>query len=205
MKRNIVYIIIISILAYLVIYFIKNDSASTISKELSDFSVNDTSLVDRVFMADKSGKQVLLERAENGQWKVNKKYFARKDGIELLLETISRIAVMSPVSKKATENIFKEMSAISKKVEIYEKGELAKTYYVGSDNKEPMGTYMLMAGSSVPYIMAIPGFNGFVSVRYFLDEADWRDKTVFKHSPKDILKIQVTYPETPENSFAVIS
>ena len=82
-------------------------------------------------------------------------------------------------------------------------------YYVGSDTQDGLGTYMLLSdpatgeNSTMPFIMFIPGFNGFLSVRYFMDEDLWRDRTVFAFYPDEISSISVKYIRFPDSSFTV--
>ncbi|MBL4715347.1 MAG: hypothetical protein COC01_00305 [Bacteroidetes bacterium] len=202
MNRNLIYLIVVISLGAIAYFFATDTSKNTIPKELRDFAVEDTSSIDKIFMADRSGKQVLLER-KTGGWIVNQKYKARNDAIAYLLGTMKRIAVMSPVSKTARENIIKEMATVSTKVEIYQNNKLLKTYYVGSDVSQQLGTYMLIEESTNPFVMNIPGFNGFVSVRYFLKENDWRDKRIFNYTSKKLLSVKIDYPDTTEYSFQI--
>ena len=202
MNKNIIYIIVLIVLGITAYYFSTNNSPNTIPIELRDFAVEDTSSIDKIFMANRSGNQVLLER-KTGQWTVNQNYQARNDAIAYLLGTMKRIAVMSPVSKAARENVIKRMATVSTKVEIYQNNDLIRTYYVGDDVKEPLGTYMLIEGSTNPFVMNIPGFNGFISVRYFLKENDWRDKRIFNYTAKKLLSVKVDYPDTAEYSFQI--
>ena len=99
-------------------------------KVLRDFAVKDTASVDKIFLADKQNATILLERKDN-YWTVNGKYRARRDFIDLLLETIHRVEVAEPVVETKTENVLRRISSDGVKVEIYQNGKLAKTYYVG--------------------------------------------------------------------------
>ena len=57
--------------------------------------------------------------------------------------------------------------------------------------------------SSIPYIMHIPGFNGFLSTRFHAIERDWRYTGVFTQTPNEIASIAVNYPSTPEKGFEI--
>lgn len=203
MKKNIFYIIAIAILAAAVycLHIINKDT--TIPQELKDFAIKDTAGISKIFMADKNKNEVLLEKMISGKWKLNGKHIARPDAIKILFNTMYGIEVKSPVPKSAYNNVVKEMSSEAIKVEIFHHDKLSKTYYVGGDTHDHMGTYMLIEGSSTPFIMHLPGFNGFVSVRYFLAEDEWRDKTVFFYAPKDIVSINLEYPDSTSFSFRI--
>ncbi|HBF87682.1 MAG TPA: hypothetical protein DDX39_03485 [Bacteroidales bacterium] len=198
-RTGIVILILLSITAG-IIFFTQNKSS--IKKDLRDFAVEDTSSIDKIFMVDKTNQQVLLERI-NGVWMVNGKYAARKDAIDILLKTINRIDVKSPVPNSAFENVVKSLATLSTKVEIYQNNELTKTYYVGGATRDNQGTYMMLEDSSTPFIVTIQGFNGYLSTRYFLDEVLWRNTTIFNYRFEDIASITLEHPMEPEKSFKI--
>lgn len=177
---------------------------STIKKELRDFAVPDTAQVDKIFMVDKMNQTVLLERHEGG-WTVNGKFEARKDAIYVLLKTIARLDVKSPVSKAMMNTVISQMAARSIKVEVYRNGELHKTFYVGGPTSDHQGTFMMLENSSVPFIMHIPGFFGYLSTRFFVEENMWRSQGIFNVPFSSIQSVDVTYPAEPARSFQVIN
>jgi hypothetical protein len=64
---------------------------------------------------------------------------------------------------------------------------------------------MILEGSDVPFVVQIPGFNGYLTVRYntFLNE--WRERIVFNYKVNDIAKVYVEYPNNRDESFIAIS
>jgi hypothetical protein len=128
-KNKVLYIILVVLLA-ITIYFIKTSSNTTIKGRFSNFAIADTAAITKIFMVNKTGKKVLLER-KKGYWEVNRKYKTRKDAIDVLLQTMKDIKVKEPIAKSALETEIKRMSVKSVKVEIYTDGkEPIKTYYV---------------------------------------------------------------------------
>jgi len=208
-KNSIITIIILLVLAVAAIFVYKNKGkSSTIDKEASDFGLKDTASVDKIFMADKEGKTVLLERKPEG-WVVNGKFPARPDAIETLLYTIRMVEVKSPVSKAGRETAIKFMAGKSVKVEVYAKGKKVKQYYVGHPTQDHTGTYMLMSDPETgenfkdPFITHIPGFNGYLSTRYFVEEADWRGRLMINYRPPQIKQIRLELHEMPDSSFVI--
>ena len=185
-------------------YYYTSSNSSTIKKELRDFAVKDTSTITKIFLVDKNSSQILLERKE-GFWTVNENSRARKDAIDLLLKTINRISVKSPVPKAAKENIIKRLSSKSTKVEIYVGDKMIKSYYVGDATQTHTGTYMLLENSASPFIMHIEGFNGFLSTRFFIEERLWKTSSIFSYAPKNIKSVSIAYPSKQEYSFKAIS
>lgn len=208
-KNSIITILILIGLAVAAIFVYKNKGKnSTIDKEASDFGLKDTALVDKIFMADKDGESVLLERKASG-WMVNDKYPVRPDAIEMLLYTMRMVEVKSPVSKTSRENVIKLMAGKSVKIEVYSKGKKVKQYYVGHPTQDHTGTYMLMTDPETgenykdPFITHIPGFNGYLSTRYFVEESDWRDRLMINYRPPQIKQIKLELHEIPDSSFVV--
>jgi hypothetical protein len=208
MKRNRIAIVLVIILGGLSFWFIVNNRKGTIKETLRDFAVEDTASIDKIFLADKAGNAVTLKRKEDGQgWTVNDKYLARMDAIKTLLVTIRKIDIKEPVGKKAQDNVVKQLAADAVRCEIYSKGELLKAYYVGSQTQEMTGTYMIlmdpetMKPSAKPFITYIPGFEGYLTTRYFTQEKLWRDRTIMQYVPTDIASVKLEVPDKPEMGY----
>lgn len=208
-KNSVITIIILVALAVAAVFVYRSKGRnSTIDKDASAFGLKDTASVDKIFMADKDGKSVVLERKSNG-WVVNGKYPVRPDAIEMLLYTIRMVEVKSPVSKSGREMVIKFMAGKSTKVEVYAKGKKVKQYYVGHPTQDHTGTYLLMtdveSGKNYedPFITHIPGFNGYLSTRFFTEEADWRDRLMINYRPPQIKQIKLDLHEMPDSSFVL--
>lgn len=202
MKKNRLNLIIIVILVIIALYVFINHKRSTIPKELRDYAVEDTAGIDKIFMVTKENQQVTLKR-NNNNWVVNGKYYARKDAIEMLLATIHDLDVQAPVAKSMFETVVGNLAVKSIKVEIYRNKKRLKTYYVGGPTKNQYGTYMLLKNSSQPFIMHIKGFRGYLTPRYFVNESQWRDKTLFRYNFNEIVSIKVELPLENNESFKV--
>ena len=200
-SNKITLIIFCTLLIITLIVVLTRNVNTTLKKDLRDFAVKDTAAIDKIFLADKAGATILLERESSGSWTLNKKYKPRPDAIQTLLTTINRVSVKSPLAKSAFSNIVKRLASNSVKVEIYQKGKLSKTYYVGGPTPDNTGTYMMLENSATPFVTEIPGFEGYLSTRYFTNESEWRDRTIFALTPPQIKSIRIEYHERPENSF----
>jgi hypothetical protein len=216
MRKNRITLIIVLILLLVAAGLFITSSYSTLRKEVSDFSIQDTASVTKIFLADKNNNEVMLERSVDGGWLVNGKSLAQQAKINSFLKTLKDIEVKSPVPIAARSNVITRMAVIAKKIEIYQvkpminifnkiklfPGEkLAKTYYIGDVTQDNLGTYMLMEGADEPYIVHIPGFRGFVATRYSTVIADWRDYTVFSTPINEIRSVKVEFPQAPSDSY----
>lgn len=189
MKKNLIYLILFLVLSAIAYFYVFRNTGTTLDKELSDFSVKDTGKVVKVFMADKSGAQVILERQSAGEWTVNGSHEARPDAIRTLLETLRMVDVRSPVARSAYNNVIKQLASNAIKVEVYDDEGSLITYYVGGPTQDQLGTFMLIEGSDVPFVTHIPGFDGYLTPRYIVKESDWRTKRVFNLAPSEINRV----------------
>ncbi len=211
MKNNKALLIILVLLLAVAGYYIATKNTSTLkSREgvLSDFAIEDTTTIDKIFIAGANGENVTLTKGDGNDWIVNGKNKARPESISVLMKTFARIAVKSPVSSAAFDNVVTSIATQSVKVEIYQgEDKPSKVYYVGEATQNHQGTYMLLEKDGVkstePFIMHIPGFYGYLTTRFYSSPLEWRDAAIFKYSIGEIKKVEVNYYEKPEESFTI--
>jgi len=201
-KNKFTFIILIALIA-LSVFYVLTQKKTTIKKDLTDFAVEDTASITKIFMADKLNRSVTLTR-EGNHWYADGKYLCREDAIEVLLTTIKDLEVKSPVSKASLENEIKHLAAKSVKVEIYtDSDKPIKVYYVGGGTLDNQGTYMLLENSAKPFVMHVPGFFGYLSTRYFTEAKLWRDNSIFKSEFSDLKTVKLEYPKAKDKDFIV--
>jgi hypothetical protein len=199
--KNTISIVAMCLLAITAVFLVTKYQKSTLKAELSDFAVEDTSSIDKIFLSDKDGNKLLLERKPAFVWMVNNSYEARPDAIKILLETIKQIKVKAPVGRASFNNVVKKLAVKSTKVEIYQKGKLSKTYYVGGTTEDFLGNYMMIENSSAPFIMHIPGFDGYLYPRYYAIPDLWRSTALYRYKAQDITNIKFLDHKTPTASW----
>jgi hypothetical protein len=202
MKKNRSSLIIIVILVLVSLYFVFfRNGFSTLSQKDNDFAVQDTAAITKIFMADKDSRTITLTRVKGGTWQVNGLYGVRADAINTLLYTIKMVAVKNIIDPNGVDNVIRTMASGGVKVEIYQGDKRVKVYFVGGPTQDQTGTYMLLANPSTeenvkqPYIVYIPGFDGYLTTRYFVKLDDWRDRTVFQYYPYAMRSVRVVYPQ----------
>lgn len=219
-KRNKYILLFVLLLLFVASALLLNNRSTTLSRHDRDFAVEDTSTITKFFLADKNGRQVLLTRITDGTWTVNETYLANKPAVDLMLKTFSNLAVLQPVPKAAHNNVVSRMASLATKVEIYQTAyrinlfqriklfpyeKQTKVYYVGDNTKDNVGTYMLMEDSQTPFVTFLPGFMGFVSLRYTTRVADWRDHTIFNFRISDMKNVKVEMPKNPDSSYVFVN
>ena len=203
LKKNRIAIILVVLMGSLTFWFVVNNRKGTLRTEMKNFAVKDTASITKIFLADKNGRNLTLEKGAEGKWTVNGKYGVRMDALQTLMETLIRIDVKEPVGKKAQDNVVKRLATKAVKCEIYQNGELTKAYYVGTETQNLKGTYMIMIDIETmkamerPFVTYIPGFEGYLTTRYFTEERGWRDRTMFEYNPNDIKSVRMEIPYNP--------
>lgn len=211
MKKNVILLIVVLILGAGAWYVYKHSSQSTLSeKPLSDFTIEDTAAVNKIVITDHFGRVAKVERTSGTRlWKLNDKYFAREDAVETLLKTFKRIRVRGNVSDGARDNMMKLLATSGKRAEIFMGGDKpAKIYYVGVATPDHTGTVMLLeipgiGRSEEPYITHMEGFTGFLSTRFFAEEAEWRYTGVYDYPKLEFNSVKIFNNRFPTSSFEV--
>ena len=209
MKKNKLVIVLLVVLIAVTIYVVRKNKRNTLSGSDNDFAVPDTASINKIFLANKRGATALLEKNDKGVWMINGKYPARKDAIELLLVTFMRTQIKFPAPQNSQENLLKEIASKGTKCEIYQNGKLSKTWYVGHETQDLRGTYCLLQGPdnekpfNTVYAIEIPGFIGTIVPRFFLTEADWRERKVLSLTPDKIKNVTLTLPNFPDTSYSI--
>ncbi|MBA3647555.1 MAG: DUF4340 domain-containing protein [Chitinophagales bacterium] len=203
MKRTQLYLLIFLALGFTAYVLVVNKPSGTLKEGEGKFALNDTSVVEKIFIADMRGNKVILQRQNSG-WIVNQKYPVRSDYMNSLLSTIHNITISYPVSLSQQNTVVKQMASDNKKVEIFDRnGTMLKSYYIGGPNLSSDGTYMMMAGAKNPYVTAIPAFQGVVNTRYSTNTEEIRSGKIYDFDLNQILTVSVNYPELKDSSFAI--
>ena len=193
-------------LALLICYFFYDNYLDN-KKELEKrFAIENIDEIKKIFLSDRKGTNLILNKI-NDSWIINDTFLVRNDAITTLLSTIKEIEVQRPVSNSSFNNVIKQLATTGVKIEIYYNNKV-KTYTVGGSTNDHLGTYMLMDKSDNPYIMHIPGFNGFLSPRYGiqgyeLDITKWRDNSIYNIQSENIEEVTLINIQDSYKSFKI--
>jgi hypothetical protein len=205
MKKNLIYLILFVLLLAMAAYLVTRDRSISLDPKDVSFRVADSAAVNRIFMADRKGGKVLLTRQADGHWLVNNKYDARPDMMKVLMETLTRMEVKTPVPKGIINTVKTNIATVGIKVEIYSgpKSKQELVFYVGSSTVDTRGTYMIKAEADLPFILYMPGWEGYLTPRFFTSEEQWRERVLFRFNPTEVVRFAVQYPDTPGRDFAI--
>ena len=209
MKKNRAAFIIVAVLAILSIWVYFHNKPATFSSEGRNFAIEDTSEISKIILADLNKNRIELVKVKPGDWTLNEHFKARNDAVNLLLSTMKNVKVKNRVGKNALNGIIGAMAAKSVKVEVFNGSKCIKAYYVGSPTQDNLGTHMLLSdpvtgqNAKEPFATYIPGFDGFLTPRFFTSEIEWRTRVVYNLIPPEIKSIEVSFPEKGEAGFLI--
>jgi hypothetical protein len=208
MKRLVLLLIAAILLLLAAWYVFNNKPGKSAPLVTSDFAIEDTAAVGKIELSDTEGRLAVINRGEGDVWMVNDKYRARVDAINLILKTLKLLEVKHPVSPGSRENVIRMMAGRHAYVKAFDRqGKFIKAYYVGIMTPDQQGTYMVLetkdGKSDIPYVMTMKTFYGYLTSRFFTDETDWRDLTLFRFPKLDFNRVEIKNNLYPDRSFAI--
>ncbi len=202
MNKQTKLLILILLLVGSAYYMVSKKPWRTADKAVNAFAIEDTASISKIFMANKRGEKVLLEKQANNEWVVNGKVPADLLKIQLLLSTLKQMEIQMPIPASMHNTAIAILASRGVKTEIYAGDKLIKTMYVGSETPDKTGTFMLLEGEDEVYSVHIPGFVGYLTPRFFMTEIKWRNKLVFNYLPDEIASFNLNYTQNKAESFS---
>ncbi|MDX2245542.1 MAG: hypothetical protein SF052_02115 [Bacteroidia bacterium] len=199
MKRT--YILAGTLIAALIFYyfFVYNRDVSSLDSDDISFAVKDTGAVKTIALTKviegEDIERIILDRRPNGTWQLDKKYPVFQPRINYLLKTMHLIHVKEKLVDEGIKTAQHILDLTHTRVEIYDEKGLVKAYLLGTEAKGSRGTLMKLENSRQPFIVELPGLQGFVNTHYTLDRTVWRENLLFDGHRDKIKNISLTYPE----------
>lgn len=194
--------VLIALVVY-VVYKNKEDHTTTIDRAESNFKIEDISSIGRIILTQKNGIRSDLKRVED-HWVVNDMHRVRQSNIDHLLTGIQKQHLDHIPNRAATESIIPSMAVNGIHVEIFDhQGKELLNYYVGGVTQDERGTFFIKEGSTQPYCLNQPGFDGGLRARYALAPVDWRDVRFWMEDTEKADSVKVHYPKQLQHSFVI--
>lgn len=231
-KSNIILIIVVVVAAIAALWAVKVRGSSSTFKQ--DFHIANTATITKVFLADKMNHSVTLTRQsdsvanmlasatnKDGEWLIDNQWPANQALVDGMLEILGDMRIRQQVNKSAANNVLKAMAAKSIKIEVYQRvyaidlfrgklrifphEKLTRTYYLGDETQDMLGSYMYRDGDKMPYIIHIPHFRGFIAPSSFsTDPMLWRSHNIVDLPVQQIESVKLEIPAAPQESFMIV-
>jgi hypothetical protein len=196
----------LGLVAYLLFFFDRDDTS--LDPAEAGFAVEDTSTVHRIVMRsyrkDRMTQEVILQRQPDGDWLLNDLYPALRPRVQHLLKVMHRLEVREVLNQAGERTANQFFEVMRTEVEIMDQaGRYLKHYYVGSETPDARGTLMRMAESETPYVVEMPGLQGYVKASYALDPLLWRANRLFVADTARLQSLRLEYVGQPEDSWTL--
>ena len=133
-----------------------------------DFNIQEIESINEIIMTDKYGGKLVLTKLKD-HWLINDTFIAWNEQIEYTLNVMKDIRIKSSVPESFENFAMESIRTNGVKIEIFKNNESLKTYYIGGNTRDHLGTYMIKEGSKNPYIMHIPNRHpGILNPKYGL-------------------------------------
>lgn len=202
MGKTLLYVGLLALLGFGVYYFLFAEK-NVFGVDEAGFTIKDTGNIGKVFLAEKGGGAITLERKDGG-WIANGEKKVIQSVMNDFLTTLATQKPMFPAPQNAHNTVIKSMATKGIKVELYTlEGKKKTVFHVGGQASTNKGSYMLMEGAERPYVVQMPVFEGYLTPRYTVDIEMWKDRTIVDLTADDIEEVSINYPDEPLNSFTV--
>ncbi len=203
-NKNLIYLVVLVVLLAVAGWLLSSQPTDSTLERTQDYSftIEDTAAIDKIIIKDKTPAEITLTREKN-RWMVDGEFKARDEAVNTLLETLHRMQMRNFLAENIKPTVIKRMTVFGKEVQIFKNGLLFKTIYVGTETHDEMATYMMIKGSDAPYAVYIPGFNGYLSSRFFTQSHLWRSRDVALMKAGEIKEVEMVYPDSSASSFKI--
>ncbi len=169
----------------------------------TNFRISNPNQIDRIEIFEKNTIKQSLYRIGSA-WYLNDSTSVRPDAMENIIRILPSIKVMFYPPRAAWENMVTAINQEGVTVVFKDKkNQVIKTWHIGGLTNDERGTYAMIDGSTQPYVVHVPGFEGSLASRFNMTDEDWRDRMMFKVTPNEILAIAIEYPQDPSENFAL--
>jgi hypothetical protein len=202
MRLKIIYTLAFAGLIALAAVLLITSRKSTIRPRNMNFALTEPSLVDKIILSYKT-YQLVLEK-EGSRWRLNGEYPARTETVNLFLQAMTRIEVLSPASRSILDTLTSRIDERGNRLKLFRGNKVVLSVAVYYEKESIPGTYMMDERFRKPFRVGLTGFDGDNIAGLFTPEISrWKDNLLLDYRPEDIAEVRMEYPFTPEKSFII--
>jgi len=203
MKKYLIPGIVLLVLGLGAWYLIKsNNVMSSYDFSYREFAVEDVESIEKIIVVNKTGEPPFHFTRNGDRWMVNGKFKVNKNVMDNMLDAIKNVQIDYVPPNSAKEEIMKGFLKHGIKVDIFNKrNKKIKSYYIGSSPTDGRGSYYVMDGYDIPFVMKLPTVEGNIHTRFNYTLEQFRDLAVVEIPKESIEAIEVSYPFNKKFSF----
>ncbi len=170
------------------------------------FAVDSPDLIGRLFIADMTGRTMDVRRETDGTWTINDSVKASATLMDQATRTLAELKIDHIPNRATTGAVQQEMAANALKVEVYDReNKKLRSILIGGGSPKSTGSYMMVEGYNDVFVVRRGALTGIIRPLFDLrDIASWRSMDFIQYRPKEIMSIEVRYPQRPSESFRVV-
>lgn len=174
------------------------DTTSKVDKNI--FRTADLKGVDKIMLG--SSDDTVTLSYTGSRWKVNDRWNADRNMIEVLFATLKQAEPKRPVSASLADSMTSALKQRGVNVTLFSKNVAVQEFFAGG-NAEKTKAYFSKADDNQVFLMTIPGYRVYVSGIFELGESGWRDKYIFGFNWQNFQRLEASYPRNASQDFAV--
>ncbi len=200
MNRNKITLIVLAVLVAVSAWLLLSRRSGTYARSAVEFAVKDTNLITGLEITGRGGKVMLVKHELT--WRVNGSTPVRKDRMSGMLVLLSRLEVISPVSRSRSEEVTRQLQKDGKRVIITLNKGTTREYFVFQDTMETNATYMMLKDADIPFRMGVRGYKRRdLAALFATNERYWRDNLLLHYLPEQIQYISLQNNRDPARTF----
>ncbi len=177
--------------------FVLQKSSSNVVIDKDMFKVEDISVVDKIEI--EGGGVATMLVFDNGKWRVNDKFDADPQRIDVLFSIIGKVEAQRPATLEENKQIVKG-SVPLKTVRVFAGDVLVQSFKVVGNQSNTL-SYFEQDGQY--YVTHIPGYAAYIAGYFDLQEKDWRNSFVFANAWSTLQKMAVGFTQRPSDGFTI--
>lgn len=209
-KKNIPYLkpLIVALIAILATTLLWKNLNHTAKYDPDMFALKNPSEIDAFrFTPNNPQNQPLYFQKRNNRWYVYNQtdtFPADSNNIQMLLNwAVKKLKVQRPVSPESVKNLSRKMALSAVKATFSSQEKEIHSIYVGGSTQDNMATYMYKTDLETPYIVEIPGFQGYVTPYFNTDIHVWRSLKLIDFPNSSIESLKVAWSANPKQNFTI--
>ncbi|MDX1908962.1 MAG: hypothetical protein SF053_18140 [Bacteroidia bacterium] len=199
-------ILVAGILIY--VLFMMGRAHTSLDPGSTAFALEDTTAAHRIVLSrvveGQATSRIEIIRTPDGGWVMPDGRAVFQPRVKHLLRTMSLIHVKEVLVAEGIVTGKVLLDVVHTAVTVYDdRGRKLRDIQVGTETKDSRGTLMMMAGESRPYIVEIPGHQGYINAFFPTDITLWIENLLFDGTLDRLASVRITYPATPDSNLVM--
>lgn len=180
------------------LFFYDQDRSSLPARDTA-FATADTAAIARIVLTryaeGEATARVQLDRSATG-WTLNGRYPAFLPKVRQVLKVLHLVQVQEVLYDQGVTTAERLLDVMHTRIELFDQGgKPIKTLLLGTQTKDARGSLMKIEGAGQPYVVELPGLQGYINASFPLDTTIWRENLLFIADSARLQEVAITYAD----------